>query len=341
MWYTPAMSKAAIGFGVGTLLVGACLSYFLGPISALIGLVVGIALMGYGISAYSEEQADRSFFTSLSGIRASGRNPASLFEDFPIHISSSVSGAIDTAKGTNWEHRERTQTGTSARYINELISDVPHKCSFCGFSFSLLPDPFEDDRSYFVSHAKCPKCGNLESAPRSYTAKSKTTLSLLRCEVKPTRFNFHTHPPSWEDALCGYAIVGNPAIEGKPRHAMRGVAAKIEYQDASGKLFQLDGRWADSDQPTDPTRSTTHLLRVDFNVGDEHPLDIVAQFHDGCYAVNTDSLRSGIKNPDKKLQGPMIPISVRLLSEDVDQTFQLELKINSDAIELMQRPVLG
>lgn len=108
------------------MLVGACLSYFLGPLSALLGLVVGIALMGYGISAYSEERADASFFTSLSSIRANAKTNPSPFEDFPIHITSSISRKIDPVSGVNWEQRERSQTGPPLQY-DPIAAILRHK----------------------------------------------------------------------------------------------------------------------------------------------------------------------------------------------------------------------
>ena len=55
--------------------------------------------------------------------------------------------------------------------LNELLTDSPHKCSFCGFSFSLVPRPFNKDGTYFVTRANCPKCGNVDEVMRVYNAR--------------------------------------------------------------------------------------------------------------------------------------------------------------------------
>lgn len=94
------MSKAAIGFGVGTVLVGACLSYFLGPVSALIGLVVGVAFMVYGIRGYSEEKADTAFFSDLLRIRENPTPPAVPQIEQPsfLFVFGAPLGANDSSK---------------------------------------------------------------------------------------------------------------------------------------------------------------------------------------------------------------------------------------------------
>jgi hypothetical protein len=154
-------------------------------------------------------------------------------------------------------------------------------------------------------------------------------LAFLRCEVKPVQFIFRTHPPTWENAECAYVIFGNLPIKGKHGKLMNNIAAKITYADYAAKMFTLSGRWADTDQPSvlDPRQSTTHLLRVDFNVGDEHHLDIAANFKEGCFAVNNDSFRGQVKDPAKKLTGPIVKISIQLVAEGVNQHFDFQLRI--------------
>ncbi len=154
-------------------------------------------------------------------------------------------------------------------------------------------------------------------------------LAFVRCEVKPVRFIFRTHPPSYEDAECAYVTFGNTPIKGKNGKLMRSIAAKITYADFTEQMFTFDGRWADTDQPAvlDPRQSTTHLLRVDFDVGDEHHLDIAANFRDGCFAVNNDSFRGQIKDPAKMLTGPIVRISIQLVAVGINQHFEFQLRI--------------
>lgn len=155
-------------------------------------------------------------------------------------------------------------------------------------------------------------------------------LTFARREVKPVQFVFPTQPPTWENAECAYSIFENLPREGKLGKLIKNVAAKITYADFAGKAFTINGRWADTDQPAilDSRQSITHLLRVDFDVGDEHSLDIAALFSDGCFAVNNDSLKGGIKDPAKMLAGPIVKVSVQLLAEGVNQRFEFQLRIN-------------
>jgi TIR domain len=187
-----------------------------------------------------------------------------------------------------------------------------------------------------LSHTSPTKFGNIilkklgKDAPND-VEDSPNELAFLRCEVKPVHFNFPTHPaPSFEIAECAYVIFGNPPV-GKKGKMIRSIAAQITYADFTGKMFTSAGRWADTDQPSvlDPRQSTTHLLRVDFNVGDEHHLDIAANFKEGCFAVNNDSLRGQVKDPAKKLTGPIVKISVQLVAEGVNQHFDFQLRIGS------------
>jgi hypothetical protein len=115
-----------------------------------------------------------------------------------------------------------------------------------------------------------------------------------------------------------------PGMPGKPAHQ---VAAWITYTDADGHSFRIPGRWADTTQPEhfDPLESKTSLLRVDFEVGSEHPLDIAVKFPKDllCYAVNNESFPD-VRRDDRKLVGPLVKVKVELLAEWVNQAFTFE-----------------
>lgn len=59
----------------------------------------------------------------------------------------------------------RKSIGASA--LNTWLVDKPHKCSYCEYSFSIMPD-LEKGKNYFVKSAICPKCGNEDEVSRFY-----------------------------------------------------------------------------------------------------------------------------------------------------------------------------
>ena len=55
----------------------------------------------------------------------------------------------------------------SAKMLNTFLADKPHKCSYCGYSFSIMPE-LEEGKAYYVKLARCPKCGNVDEVGRFY-----------------------------------------------------------------------------------------------------------------------------------------------------------------------------
>lgn len=56
---------------------------------------------------------------------------------------------------------------SSVDAFNAWLSDRPHKCSFCGYSFSVMPD-LQEGVSCYVKTAICPKCGNQDEISKLY-----------------------------------------------------------------------------------------------------------------------------------------------------------------------------
>ena len=54
-----------------------------------------------------------------------------------------------------------------ARALNTYLTEKLHKCSHCGYFFSIMPE-LEGGKAYFVKMATCPKCGNVDEVLRSY-----------------------------------------------------------------------------------------------------------------------------------------------------------------------------
>lgn len=74
-----------------------------------------------------------------------------------------------------FEEQDKDWTSTkrvSARALNSYPSEKPHKCSYCGYSFSIMPK-IEEGKSYFVKTATCTQCGNMDEVSKFYQIDSR------------------------------------------------------------------------------------------------------------------------------------------------------------------------
>ena len=55
----------------------------------------------------------------------------------------------------------------STSALNAYLTEKPHKCSYCGYSYWIIPD-IKKGFSYFVNAATCPECGNVDQVLRYY-----------------------------------------------------------------------------------------------------------------------------------------------------------------------------
>jgi hypothetical protein len=133
------------------------------------------------------------------------------------------------------------------------------------------------------------------------------------------------------DASCAHVRFVNIPKPGFRGVTASSVCARVTYRDSAENNCFIDGRWADTDQPSsrDPRLSRNDLLRVDFQPGATHEVDIV--FKDPadaeCYAINNDSFSSGtLKNLQWRLTGEIVDVEVRLMAESVDQSFSFRFR---------------
>lgn len=180
-------------------------------------------------------------------------------------------------------------------------------------------------------HAELQSEKNELAAFKRSVEDKEVKLVLARCNRTMTSFG--SVGPSGgfqpvEEAECVSVTFANRREVGMPGKIAEGVLAKVTYIDSSRRSFQQDGRWNKLDQPSirDPRQSQNDLLRITFEPGDEHPLDIAAKFANGCFAMNNDSLREGPQRSERILQGTTVHITVRLVAQYVDQSFDFELR---------------
>lgn len=78
-----------------------------------------------------------------------------------------ASSKLQGSKTSGKPDKNKSSKPLSARAFNAYLAEKLHKCSYCGYSFSIMPE-LEDGKSYFVKTATCPKCGNGDEVLRSY-----------------------------------------------------------------------------------------------------------------------------------------------------------------------------
>jgi hypothetical protein len=138
-------------------------------------------------------------------------------------------------------------------------------------------------------------------------------------------------------------LINDP--EGSSQSAVaKGVGAKIQYSpgEQDGLPLEIDGRWADSDQPSirDFRQSRNDLLRTDFSIGGEHILDI--GFKDpqsgAFFAWNNDVYDyPGFKKPEFRLTGGSIAVEIRLRGPEVDKKFRFSFVVDNQGLRIVEQ----
>lgn len=120
---------------------------------------------------------------------------------------------------------------------------------------------------------------------------------------------------------------------GFPGKTARRVKANITYFDSEREPFTIEGRWVRTNQPAaySPLQDKTEILRVDFEPGTCHELDIANKmpFEPGCYAVAWDDLRA------RMLVGPIVKVKIELIAEHVYQVFECVFETSEGKLEAL------
>lgn len=132
-----------------------------------------------------------------------------------------------------------------------------------------------------------------------------------------------------KEMSCVHAGFVNDPVVPTPDGVAKDVLGIVEFFDATGKkLYFLDGRWADTDQPQ-PETPTVQLLSVNIPIGQTREMDIAFKYpeDDDCYGVNNDSYRtSDFRDPRWKLTGSDFYAIVRLRAPYIDKRWRFSFR---------------
>jgi hypothetical protein len=74
---------------------------------------------------------------------------------------------------------------TPAWVINARLMDTPHKCTFCGFSYSLMPNDLGENTACYIKEAICPKCSNVDFVSRYYGPPGRSAVAAAEHALPP------------------------------------------------------------------------------------------------------------------------------------------------------------
>jgi hypothetical protein len=137
------------------------------------------------------------------------------------------------------------------------------------------------------------------------------------CSTFVTTFNWENGSAPGLSLRSAFTNNRKPGFPGKTAQRVK---ANITYFDGEREPFAVEGRWVRTKQPAaySPLEDKTEILRVDFEPGTCHELDIANKmpFEPGCYAVAWDDLRA------RMLVGPIVKVKIELIAERVCQVFE-------------------
>jgi hypothetical protein len=145
---------------------------------------------------------------------------------------------------------------------------------------------------------------------------------------------------SWTVPFLKVRFINEP-IGPYPSAKANDVRATINYyRVADGvQLLSIDGRWAESTQPSaiPAATSKTHLLPTTFGIGEAHSLDIA--YRDSqtgeYFAWNNDNYNYPLlRNPHHLLKGNLFRADIRLRGDWIDKTFAFTFKTTDTGFEI-------
>jgi hypothetical protein len=132
----------------------------------------------------------------------------------------------------------------------------------------------------------------------------------------------------------------NDPLHPCPNAIAKDIVAKVQFFKANSLMFEMDGRWADSDQASlrDFRQSRNDLLKMEFAIGGEHDLDIALRDPASgvCFAWNNDNYNyPNMLKPEHRMDGDLFRVVVRLRGSWVEESFVFEFKNSSGSLEVL------
>jgi hypothetical protein len=150
------------------------------------------------------------------------------------------------------------------------------------------------------------------------------------CSTFVTNFNWETGSSPGLCLRSGFTNNRKPGLPGKTAYRVK---ANLTYFDGEREPFTIEGRWVRTNQPAaySPLQDKTEILRVDFEPGTCHELDIANKlpFEPGCYAVAWNDLRA------RMLVGPIVKVKIELIAEYVYQVFECVFETSMGKLEAL------
>jgi hypothetical protein len=137
-------------------------------------------------------------------------------------------------------------------------------------------------------------------------------------------------------------FVNKPAGLPLPNSVAHDVRAKIRFLEPASEgrlLLTIEGKWADSAQPSvrDFRQHRNDLTKMEFGIEEEHSLDIAFRDDETSefYAFNNDSYTyPQMKKPEHLLVGQRFFVRISLLGPWVDQTYEFLFSNDSSGTKI-------
>lgn len=165
---------------------------------------------------------------------------------------------------------------------------------------------------------------------------TKRWLTVIKTVADPNPQGFKTFTPY----SCLVLRIENDPITSTAESIATQLSTRLTFYDSfNTELFSYEGRWADTEQPTNYAgiKVPNEQRTIDIPIGTRRDLDLAIKYHsdDLAYGINYESYaHPQIKNPAWTLGSGDYSLKVRLRGASVDQTWLLKFRNPKGAARL-------